>query len=87
MEGLAFPVLVIAALFYFVPAIVAGTREHHQTFAIVILNVVGGWTLVGWVVALVWACTEVKPRVLLPVPPAPLFPRTPRLVRHPTVSR
>jgi hypothetical protein len=87
MEGLAVLVMLIAALFYFVPAIVAGTREHHQTFAIVILNIVGGWTLVGWVVALVWACTEVKPRVITPAPFVPLFPQTPRMVRHPIASR
>lgn len=43
---------------YFVPTFVAVKREHRQRLAIIVLNLVGGWTVVGWIVALVWACTE-----------------------------
>ena len=42
---------------YFVPAIVAYKRHHRQTLAITVLNVAAGWTGLGWVAALVWACT------------------------------
>jgi T4 superinfection immunity protein len=45
---------------YFVPAIVAGLRDHHQLLAIWVLNVLLGWTGLGWIVALVWACTAVR---------------------------
>jgi hypothetical protein len=45
----------ISAAIYFIPAIIAAMRSHHQTAAIVLLNLFLGWTLVGWVVALVWA--------------------------------
>jgi hypothetical protein len=45
----------ICAVIYFAPAIVAAMRSHRQTAAIVLLNLFLGWTLVGWVVALVWA--------------------------------
>ena len=48
--------LLIAAL-YFLPAIVARRRRHHNTAAITALNLLAGWTAVGWVVAFVWACT------------------------------
>lgn len=44
---------------YFVPTIVARVREHHNTTAIFLLNLLLGWTFVGWVVALVWAATRV----------------------------
>jgi len=43
--------------------IVAGVRNHRQRLAINVLNVVAGWTLIGWVVAFVWACTaDVLPK-------------------------
>src|SRR5262249_8158542 len=44
---------------YLLPALVALTRRHHNAGAIFLLNLFLGWTLVGWVVALVWAATQV----------------------------
>jgi hypothetical protein len=43
---------------YLLPAMVG--RSHHNGFAIFVLNVFLGWTFLGWVMALVWACTESK---------------------------
>jgi hypothetical protein len=43
---------------YFVPAIIANTRKHNATFAIFMLNLLLGWTFIGWALALVWACTN-----------------------------
>jgi hypothetical protein len=40
---------------YFVPWIVANHRRHHNQVALFCLNLFLGWTLIGWVVALVWA--------------------------------
>jgi len=53
--------ILLAALLalYFVPLIVALTRDHHQRLAIGILNLVAGWSVLGWIIALVWACTVV----------------------------
>ena len=45
---------------YFIPLIVALGRYHHQRTAIVMLNIFLGWTLLGWIIALIWACTEVR---------------------------
>jgi Superinfection immunity protein len=45
---------------YFLPSAVASHREHHQRAAIAVLNTFLGWTLLGWVVALVWASTAIK---------------------------
>ena len=53
---LAVPLLALVAL-YLAPALVARYRGHRQMLAITVLTVVGGWSLIGWVVALVWACT------------------------------
>ena len=42
---------------YFIPAIVANGRHHRNRLAISILNTLLGWTLIGWIGALVWAST------------------------------
>jgi hypothetical protein len=47
----------IGIFMYFIPALIALGR-HRQTLAIFVLNLFLGWTIVGWVGALVWACTE-----------------------------
>lgn len=54
MTGLL--ILVIFAVYMF-PAIVAYRRNHRQAMAIAVLSFFLGWTLIGWVAALVWACT------------------------------
>jgi Superinfection immunity protein len=46
----------ISIAIYFAPAIVAKVRDHRNLLAIGMLNLFLGWTLVGWVAALVWAC-------------------------------
>jgi hypothetical protein len=53
MEVLLFFALLI--LVYLAPAFIASARGHHQTMAIFVLNLFLGWTLLGWVGALVWA--------------------------------
>lgn len=47
---------------YFLPAFIAWYRKHPNVTAITALNLVAGWTFVGWVVALVWALAALKPR-------------------------
>ena len=48
---------IVVLTIYFLPAIVASARLHRQTMAIVVLDLLLGWTLLGWIAALVWACT------------------------------
>lgn len=44
---------------YLFPAIVANMREHPNRTSITVLNVLLGWTLVGWVVSMVWAVSAI----------------------------
>ena len=46
----------IAFAIYFLPLIVAHIRQHNNIIAIAILNIVLGWTFIGWLAALLWAC-------------------------------
>ena len=41
--------------FYFLPAIIAAVRHTHNATGILLLNLFLGWTVVGWVVALLMA--------------------------------
>lgn len=56
------PVLTSGIIFllwiYFIPTIVAYKRAHHNKLAIHWLNVFTAWSFIGWVIALVWACTD-----------------------------
>jgi hypothetical protein len=49
----------LAFWLYLGPAYVAHRRRHPQRQAILVLNLLAGWTLIAWVVAMVWACTAV----------------------------
>lgn len=47
--------LVFVLGFYMLPSMVAAGRHHRSGTAIAVLNLLLGWTLLGWVAALVWA--------------------------------
>ena len=58
-----------AALIYFAPAILALIRGHVSFWAILVLNVALGWTLLGWFVALIWSLAGAsKPLFARPAP-------------------
>ncbi len=48
-------IVFVGALIYFLPWFVALSRGHKNTTAIFVLNVLLGWTLIGWTAAAVWA--------------------------------
>ncbi len=55
--------LAVGLTLYFIPAYIG--RNNRNSGAILVLNIFLGWTLLGWVAALVWALTvekgDVKP--------------------------
>jgi len=54
-----FAIIIIAVFglpLYFIPAIIGRKKKNAQ--AIFMLNLLAGWTFIGWVVAMVWACTK-----------------------------
>jgi cytoskeletal protein RodZ len=40
---------------YFLPSIIASTRKSSNTTGIILLNLFLGWTIIGWITALIWA--------------------------------
>jgi hypothetical protein len=55
---LALALMIFVVLLYFLPAIIAYRQKKLNKEAILALNVFLGWTVLGWVVALVWAYTK-----------------------------
>lgn len=54
--------LILAALaVYLLPSLVANVRGHRQLSSIQVVNLFLGWTLIGWTVALAWACSNQGP--------------------------
>ncbi len=45
-------------LVYLIPSMIALKRGHPQTGAICALNLLLGWSLLGWVASLIWALTK-----------------------------
>jgi hypothetical protein len=44
---------------YMAPLIIATVRDHHRLPWIGLLNFAAGWTVVGWIAALVWSVTAI----------------------------
>lgn len=50
--------LLLLVVVYFIPCWVAINRNHNSQMAIGVLNILLGWTVLGWIIALVWSCTS-----------------------------
>jgi T4 superinfection immunity protein len=48
----------IGLALYFVPTIIAFNRRSQHRVAILLVNLLLGWTLVGWIAMLVWAIVD-----------------------------
>jgi hypothetical protein len=49
-------------LLYFLPSIIG--QDKKDALGIFLVNLLLGWTVVGWVVALLWACASDHPRAV-----------------------
>jgi ABC-type transport system involved in cytochrome c biogenesis permease component len=50
--------LVVLLGIYLLPTWIAFGQKHHNRGAILALNLLLGWTLLGWIGALVWSLTK-----------------------------
>lgn len=76
---LAFPFLLLACtVAYFLPTIEAYLRQHRSLTSIGLVNLFLGWTLLGWVAAIAWACagTSREADRSAKAPPAPTVSTT-----------
>ena len=47
--------LAVSIVMYFIPTLLARIREVQHTVALFALNLLLGWTVIGWVAAIIWA--------------------------------
>ncbi len=60
---------------YFIPGIIAVTRRHRKVTSILLVNLFFGWSVLGWIFALVWALrANVAPKAVAVPPPLPTTP-------------
>ena len=67
-------VVAVLTLFYMLPWAIAATRHKSNHGAIAVLNLLLGWTFIGWIVALVMACgahQQAATPVIMGAPTAP----------------
>jgi GDSL-like Lipase/Acylhydrolase family/Superinfection immunity protein len=53
--------IILVLVFYLLPSVIATTRKVQHDSAIILINVIFGWTILGWIAALIWAIVE-QPR-------------------------
>jgi hypothetical protein len=77
LAGIAFSLALL-----FLPTLVATSRKHPNALPIFLVNLFFGWTFVGWVISLVWACTRPAPAVFY----APAHPTVTAPAYRPAVA-
>lgn len=53
-------ILLLLSFFYFIPTLMAVWVRKKQTLAIFLLNLLLGWTFLGWLAALIWSAIKEK---------------------------
>jgi cytochrome c biogenesis protein CcdA len=51
-------VIAVAVLIYFLPTIIAYKKNHANRVIILVLNIVFGWTFLGWIGCLIWSFVD-----------------------------
>jgi hypothetical protein len=54
--------IIVGIGLYLLPALIAAARDKtHGAAGVFLLNIFLGWTLIGWLVAFMWACSGDAP--------------------------
>ncbi|NPT35191.1 superinfection immunity protein [Paraburkholderia xenovorans] len=57
-------VVIAVLMLYLAPAMIADARNREDAFAVTMVNILLGWTVLGWFAALIWARHPVSDRRL-----------------------
>jgi hypothetical protein len=75
LVAIAATALVVVAILYFLPSVIALTRRTETAPAVLVLNTFLGWTFLGWVASLALSVSGTAnpppPRTRRPVAPPP----------------
>jgi hypothetical protein len=73
--GIGLMVALVVFFLHFLPSYIGFSRYHPARWAILVLNLFFGWTVVGWLLLLVWAL--MAPPTVVVYPPYPPYPPPP----------
>jgi hypothetical protein len=48
----------LSVIIYFIPTIIALKNNHYNKVGVILLNIFLGWTLLGWIGALIWSFSK-----------------------------
>jgi hypothetical protein len=51
---------IVVIILYLIPTYIAIQRKHPNVLPIAIINIFLGWTYIGWVITLAWACYKIE---------------------------
>lgn len=71
MHFLFLPFVLPALAIHFLPAIIAGVRHARNFGWILVINLLLSWTVIGWIVALIWSICDTPRYYVAYVPPPP----------------
>jgi Superinfection immunity protein len=57
LPGSYLPFGLVSLALYFLPTIIVLARHKKNVLGPILVNVLLGWTVIGWIVALIWALT------------------------------
>jgi hypothetical protein len=60
--GSVFMGIIILGACYLIPTIIAALRHHKDLPAIAAINILFGWSVVGWFIAMIWALADAAGR-------------------------
>ena len=60
MESFFIIITIISVFTYFIPAMIAWSPPRENRYAIFFINLLLGWTFLGWLAAFIWACVSPK---------------------------
>jgi S1-C subfamily serine protease len=60
-------IIIILAGAYFIPTIVAWKKHHENAVAVTLVNVFLGWSLIAWIITLIWALDKKHWKTTSPV--------------------
>ena len=72
-------VIILGSLLYFLPAIIAYLYRRERLFYISLLNLLAGWTVIGWIGALKWATVR-DSHALEEIAPSPRYETQRKLI-------
>jgi hypothetical protein len=63
--GAGFILIILIIALYFIPTIIATSRKVTNTGSVFVINLLLGWSVIGWVVALAMAVKSKTPQVVV----------------------